>query len=94
MSEGTQRPVRAESSRRAILSGVIGGAAVLVARGLTRTPAAQAANGDVVHAGQTTTATAATKVTNTATSSAGLWGEGAGPTRHGVFGSNTGGGLG
>jgi hypothetical protein len=68
--------------------------AALAAEGLARAPAAEAANGDAVRAGQNTTATSSTKVTNTADTGAGLWGIASGADRHGVFGSNTGGGHG
>jgi hypothetical protein len=68
--------------------------AALTAEGLGRAPAAEAANGDAVKAGQSTTATSPTKVTNAADTGAGLWGIASGADRHGVFGSNTGGGHG
>jgi hypothetical protein len=68
--------------------------AALVGRSLLNAPEAEAANGDAVKAGQSVTATNLTKVTNTADTGAGLWGVANGQTRHGIFGSNTGGGHG
>jgi hypothetical protein len=81
-------------SRRRFLAAGAGGVAAILAGELSRTPAAEAANGDPVTAGHNTDATAPTKVTNTADTGAGIWGIASGGSRHGVYGTNTGGGHG
>lgn len=92
MSGSESQP--AVRSRRAFIATLAGAFAGAIGATLGDAGPASAANGDAVKAGQTTTATAPTKVTNTADSGAGLWGIAAGASRHGVFGTNTGGGHG
>jgi hypothetical protein len=84
-------PARTRRGFLAALTGVCVGA---LGTTLERAAPASAANGDAVRAGQTTTATSLTKVQNTADTGAGLWGIAAGSTRHGIYGTNTGGGHG
>jgi hypothetical protein len=85
---------RSRTGRRGFLAGIAGGVAALMAKGLVSAPEAEAANGDTVRAGFGVTATNLTKVTNTADTGAGLWGIATGATRHGIYGTNTGGGHG
>jgi hypothetical protein len=73
------------------MAGVVAGA---LGATLERATPASAANGDAVKAGQTTLATSLTKVQNTSDTGAGLWGIAAGASRHGIYGTNTGGGHG
>ncbi len=82
------------STRRSVLAGLAAAAGALAATSVAGAAPAEAANGDAVKAGRATTATNVTKVSNTADSGAGLWGVANGASRHGVFGTNTGGGHG
>jgi hypothetical protein len=88
-----EAPAR-RSSRRKLLAGAAGAAGILAAEAIANAAPASAADGDVVKAGQSVTATHLTKVTNTADTGAGLWGIANGETRHGIYGTNTGGGHG
>jgi hypothetical protein len=64
MAESTRTDAQpGKRTRRNVLKGVGLGAAALAARGLGRTPAAEATQGDPVIAGESNTATAATGIT-------------------------------
>jgi hypothetical protein len=83
-------------SRRAILAAAGGGLAALAAEAFAGASPAQAANGDVVHVGQTLAGTTATHITNSSLAGPAIWGTGTGagvagnsPSGHGVAGEST-----
>lgn len=82
-----KQPGSSSPSRRALLAGVVGGIGAWVVGAIGRTSRAQAANGDVVHVGDTLTGTVTTKITNSTSGEYGLWG--AAPNGSGLRGTST-----
>jgi hypothetical protein len=80
-------PSSSSPSRRALLTGVVGGIGAWVLGAVGRASPAQAADGDIIHVGDSLTGITSTKITNSTTGGFGLWG--VAPAGAGVYGSGT-----
>jgi hypothetical protein len=71
----TLQPESKPASRRALLASALGGIGALLASAIGRASPVRAANGDVVHVGDTLTATGTTRISNLTTTNAVLVGQ-------------------